>query len=308
VDALSRTNLPLPGRREGKVRDIYDLPPESPGGPARLLIVATDRISAFDVVMPTPIPGKGRLLTEISARWFEFIRERRLAPTHVITGDAFGVPGLSPGERESIAGRAMVARRCRVVPVECVVRGYLDGSGWGEYRQRGKVCGVSLPPGLRRGDRLPEPIFTPATKEEVGVHDQNITFERACEIAGGDVMRRLREMSLAIYEAAHEYSAGRGLILADTKFEFGTALDGAGGELTLVDEALTPDSSRYWDAAAWKPGGEQASFDKQFLREFLNRLVDQGKWNKQPPGPELPPEVVEGTRERYEAVRDRLSA
>ncbi len=309
MDALTRTNLPLPGRREGKVRDIYDLPPESPGGPARLLIVATDRISAFDVVMPTPIPGKGRLLTEVSARWFEFIREKRLAPTHVITGDVSGVPGLAPGERDAIRGRASVVRRCRVVPVECVVRGYLDGSGWGEYRQTGEVCGVALPPGLRRGDRLPEPIFTPATKEAVGVHDQNITFERACEIAGADVMRHLREMSLAIYRAAHEYSAGRGLFLADTKFEFGMP-EGARGEAAsepiLVDEALTPDSSRYWDASAWNPGGEQVSFDKQFLREFLNRLVDQGRWNKQPPGPDLPADVVEGTLARYRAVRDRL--
>lgn len=332
---LLSTNLPLPGRRQGKVRDIYDLPPDASGTP-RILIIATDRISAFDVVMPSPITGKGRLLTDVSLRWFRFIEERGLARTHLLstnTSDLIGLgsPPITAAQAAELEGRIMISRRCRVAPVECVARGYLDGSGWVEYQQTGSVCGVRLPPGLRRGDRLPEPIFTPATKEEVGTHDENIDFDRACAHAakwlgaGGDagraLMEHLRSMTLAIYRAAHDYAASRGLILADTKFEFGFPLaQGATAwpaseqasraadsePPVLCDEALTPDSSRYWDAAKWNPGGEQPSFDKQFLREYLNRLTAEGRWNKQPPAPPLPPDVIEGTRARYDEVRRRL--
>lgn len=315
VNSLLETTLSFANRRQGKVRDVYDLPDarqERTGAPAgpRLLIVATDRISAFDVVMPTPIPGKGRLLTDISTRWFGLIAQRKLAATHLITTDVREVPGLTEAEQHALRGRVMIARRCRVVPVECVVRGYLDGSGWNEYAAAGKVCGVALPAGLKRGDRLPHPIFTPATKEAVGRHDENIDFDAACAIAGADVMTHLRDVSIQIYREAHGYAAGKGLILADTKFEFGFPVDASGADTgeapIVVDEALTPDSSRYWDAAKWQPGGEQPSFDKQFLREHLLRLVARGQWNKQAPGPELPEDVVEGTRERYESVLRRL--
>lgn len=310
MDAVFETRLPLPNRRQGKVRDIYELP-EDRGGPpgGGLLIVASDRISAFDVVMPTPIAGKGRLLTDISTRWFEFIRQRGLAPTHLVSTSVAGITGISEVNRVSLEGRSMIARRCRVVPIECVVRGYLDGSGWVDYQATGSVCGVGLPKGLRRGDRLQQPVFTPATKEEMGAHDQNIDFERACGAVGRDVMERLRTMSLEIYNAAHAYAESRGVILADTKFEFGFPLDaagGVGGEVMLIDEVLTPDSSRYWDAARWQPGHEQASFDKQFLREYLNSLVGQGKWDKQAPGPSLPDEVMAGTLARYREALRRL--
>jgi phosphoribosylaminoimidazole-succinocarboxamide synthase len=310
MHAVFETRLPLPNRRQGKVRDIYELP-EDRGGPpgGGLLIVASDRISAFDVVMPTPIAGKGRLLTDISTRWFDFIRQRALAPTHLVSTSVAGINGITEADRSSLEGRSMIARRCRVVPIECVVRGYLDGSGWVDYQATGSVCGVALPKGLRRGDRLPHPIFTPATKEEMGAHDQNIDFERACAAGGKGVMERLRAMSLGIYNAAHAYAESRGVILADTKFEFGFPLDAAGNvgaEPMLIDEVLTPDSSRYWHSALWQPGKEQASFDKQFLREYLNGLVVQGKWNKQAPGPALPDDVVAGTLARYEEAVRRL--
>lgn len=310
MDAVFETRLPLPNRRQGKVRDIYELPEER-GGPAGggLLIVASDRISAFDVVMPTPIVGKGRLLTDISTRWFDFIHQRGLAPTHLVSTSVAGITGISDADRASLEGRSMIARRCRVVPIECVVRGYLDGSGWVDYQATGSVCGVALPKGLQRGDRLPSPIFTPATKEEMGAHDQNIDFERACGAVGRDVMERLRSISMGIYNAAHAYAESRGVILADTKFEFGFPFDAsgrAGAEPMLIDEVLTPDSSRYWDARLWQPGKEQASFDKQFLREYLNGLVAQGKWNKQAPGPSLPGDIVSGTLARYEEAVRRL--
>ncbi len=302
LSSVFETHLPLPGRRQGKVRDVYELP----GAEARLLIVATDRISAFDVVMPTPVTGKGRLLTEMATLWFAFVEQRGLAKTHLLSTRVADLPasaGLTPQDRAMLDGRIMIARRCKVVPIECVARGYLDGSGWGEYQSTQSVCGVKLPSGLRRGDRLPEPIFTPATKEEMGKHDENISFERAAQLAGADVMTRLRAMTLAIYAAAHAYALERGVILADTKFEFG--YDEA-GELRLVDEVLTPDSSRYWPLDTWKPGGEQLSYDKQYLREYLNGLVAKGLWNKQSPGPELPGDVVEGTLRRYREARERL--
>ena len=310
--AMSSTTLPLAGKRSGKVRDVYDLPPDEVGRP-RLLIVATDRISAFDVVMPTPIPGKGRILTSIAARWFGLIEREGLARTHVISTSVEDVPGVDDAQREDLRGRVMVARACRIVPIECVVRGYLAGSGWGEYRERGRVCGVALPAGLRQGDRLSEPIFTPATKAARGAHDENIDFERACAIAGRGTMERLRERSIAIYRFAHEYASKRGMILADTKFEFGFPLGAGGGggggepgEPMLADEVLTPDSSRYWPADRWSPGRAQESFDKQFLREHLQRLVEAGEWDKGSPGPELPPEVVGGTLGRYREALERL--
>lgn len=320
-DALIRSDLPLPRRREGKVRDIYDLPARN-GSDAGLLLVASDRVSAFDVVMPTPITGKGRILTGVAMEWFRFIERRGLARHHVVS-DQWQALCAGPGAvlpedlARPLAGRVMLCRPCRVLPVECVARGYLDGSGWAEYSQRGAVCGVALPAGLRRGDRLPGPIFTPATKEAVGVHDVNIDFDRASEVAhawlkeqgltalgsGREFMTALRRTTIGLYEAAHEFAATRGLLLADTKFEFGVSPE---GDVLLVDEALTPDSSRYWDASLWKPGGEQPSFDKQFLREYLNGLTARGQWDKQAPGPALPDEVVRGTAQRYEEVQRRL--
>lgn len=312
MDALYESNLPLPNRRRGKVRDVYEIPATRSGEPA-LLIVATDRVSAFDVVMPTPMPGKGRLLTDISTRWFRFIEERGLSRTHLISTDPDDVPGLSDEQRRSLEGRITVGRRCRVVPIECVARGYLAGSGWAEYQKTGAVCGVKLPPGLKRGDRLMDTmggaIFTPATKEDVG-HDENIDFERACAIAGEKVMRTLRDRTLRMFEAAHDYALSRGLILADTKFEFGFPVNEKGEVIDddpiLIDEALTPDSSRYWPADGWTPGREQASFDKQYLREYLETLVQSGKWDKTPPGPALPDDIVRNTLARYEEARDTL--
>ncbi len=314
--AVFETHLPLPNRRQGKVRDVYELPDRGPDAPAALLIVASDRLSAFDVVMKTPVPGKGRLLTEMSRRWFDFIRDQGLAETHVLSFEATDLPayGLREDEIGNLSGRVCIGRRCEVVPVECVVRGYLDGSGWKEYQQTRSVCGVPLPEGLQRGSRLPEPIFTPATKAELGEHDENIDFERACDVAGRKTMEQLRDTSLAIYSAAHEYAAKRGVILADTKFEFGYPLGSDGqrsGELPIVvDEVLTPDSSRYWPADTWKPGGEQVSYDKQFVRDYLQTLTDSGRWDKTAGpdglGPELPDEVVEGTLQRYREALDRL--
>jgi len=305
--ALFRSNLDLPGRREGKVRDIYSLPPDGQGR-ERLLIVASDRISAFDVVLPTPIPGKGRVLTEISTFWLRFIEQGGLCRTHLISTDEAGVPesAFTRGgtTRADLAGRSTIARRCEVVPIECVARGYLEGSGWKDYQKTGSVCGVALPAGLRQCDRLPQPIFTPATKAPQGQHDENITFERACELAGRPLMERLRELTLRIYSAAAEYAQSRGIIIADTKFEFGR--EPGTGEPILVDEALTPDSSRFWPADGYQPGRAQASFDKQYLREYLEGLVAAGTWNKQAPGPELPLEIVDRTLAKYREARDRL--
>lgn len=313
MQALLSTDLPLPNRREGKVRDLYDLPPAAPGQPPRVLIIASDRISAFDVVMPTPIPGKGAILTDIATRWFRFIEDRNLARTHLLSTDARDVPSISEPQQQSIAGRCTIARRCRVIPIECVVRGYLAGSGWADYQATGAVCAVPLPKGLKRGDRLMDscagPIFTPATKEERGRHDENISYERACELVGEPLMRTLRDVSIAIYSHAHDYALQRGLILADTKFEFGFPVDAHGHESPdpiLIDEALTPDSSRYWPADGWAPGREQPSFDKQFLREHLLTLVEQGKWDKSPPAPQLPDNIVQGTLARYEDARRLL--
>ncbi len=297
---LFQTNLSLPNRRQGKVRDVYDLPDN------RLLIVATDRISAFDVVMPTPIPGKGLLLTEISTFWFRFIESRRLSPTHLRSTNAGDIPAPALGStpREQLEGRSTIGARASVVPIECVVRGYLEGSGWKDYQATGSVCGVTLPTGLRQCDKLPKPIFTPATKAPQGQHDENISFEQACASVGRELMTTLRDRTIAIYTAAADFALSRGIIIADTKFEFGL-LPGSADPI-LIDEALTPDSSRFWPADAYQPGRAQKSFDKQFLREYLQELVDKNQWNKQAPGPRLPDPIVQGTLARYTEARDRI--
>lgn len=312
--AVFRTSLALPDRREGKVRDIYRIPgqPAAEGGkakPDRLLVVASDRVSAFDVVMPTPIAGKGRLLTSISLGWFRFLRKLSLIPDHLVSTEVGEIPGLSDAERRMLEGRIMICRRAKVVPIECVARGYLAGSGWAEYQATGTVCGIALPKGLRQCERLPQPIFTPATKADEG-HDENISFERASELVGERLMHRLRSLTLEIYTAAAQYAWDRGVILADTKFEFGFALDPSGTpteELLLIDEVLTPDSSRYWPREQYQPGRDQPSFDKQFLRNYLLELVAAKRWDKSPPGPVIPDEVIRSTMSRYEEARKRLA-
>ncbi len=304
--AVFRTDLPLPARRQGKVRDVYRASAE-PGSP--LVIVATDRLSAFDVVMPTPVPSKGVILTSMSLGWFSFLRRRAIIGDHVIGTDLSLVEGLNAHDRASLAGRSMLCRAAQVIPIECVARGYLAGSGWNEYRGNGKVCGVELPRGLQQCSVLPEPIFSPATKADEG-HDENVSIEQASSLVGRELMERLRELTLTIYEAASDYALERGVILADTKFEFGFALDAEGNatdELILVDEVLTPDSSRYWPAQSYKVGREQESYDKQFVRNYLLELVATGAWNKEAPGPELPADVIQATLARYEEALAKLA-
>jgi phosphoribosylaminoimidazole-succinocarboxamide synthase len=268
----------------GKVRDIYDVGD-------KLLIVATDRLSAFDVILPTPIPDKGRVLTQLSLFWFDLLRD--VIPNHVLSATEFPAP-FDP-YRQELAGRSMLVRKTTPLPIECVVRGYVSGSGWKDYRSTGEICGIALPTGLRESDRLPKPIFTPATKAATG-HDENISFERAASLIGTERARQVRDVSLEIYRRAAAYAEPRGILLADTKFEFGLLKN----ELIWIDEALTPDSSRFWPAAQYQPGGPQPSFDKQFVRDYLESI----RWTKTPPGPELPPEVVDATRGKYrEAYR-----
>jgi len=271
---------------QGKVRDVYRIGD-------RLLIVATDRISAFDCVLPTGIPDKGRVLTQMSVFWFDFLRD--VTATHFLTANIGEYPPQLHPFRAQLAGRSMLVRRADMVPIECVARGYLAGSGWKEYRAGGTVCGIPLPKGLRESDRLPEPIFTPATKAQTG-HDENISFERMASIVGADVAARLRDLTLAIYTRAARYAESRGIIIADTKFEFGF-IDGA---LVLGDEVLTPDSSRFWPQNSYKPGSAQNSYDKQYVRDYLEAI----HWSKQPPAPELPRDVALNTSEKYrEAYR-----
>ncbi|TVQ61183.1 MAG: phosphoribosylaminoimidazolesuccinocarboxamide synthase [Phycisphaerales bacterium] len=311
------TRLRLPNPRRGKVRDLFDLPPTAPGEGGRLLIVASDRLSAFDVVLPTPIPGKGRLLTALAAFWLRWIENQGLARTHLRSTDASDVPedAFEPGgtTRAELLGRVTIGRRCRVLPVEFVVRGYLEGSGWRDYLATGAVCGHELEPGLLRCARLPAPIFTPATKAEQGEHDENIAEDRAREILGTAHFEFCKRASLAIYNAAAEYALERGIIIADTKFEFGLPLDATGEPIEgadpiVIDEALTPDSSRFWPASDYEPGRTQRSFDKQFVREHLESLVERGAWDKAAPGPDLPDEVVAGTLARYREAAERLTA
>jgi phosphoribosylaminoimidazole-succinocarboxamide synthase len=279
----------------GKVRDLYDA--GSVDGNDALLFVATDRISAFDCVMPNGIPHKGEVLTQISLFWFEKLRG--LAANHLITADVARYPEPFRRAEELLRGRSMLVRKARMIPVECVVRGYLAGSGWKDYRATGSLCGIPLPAGLRESDRLPEPLFTPATKAPSG-HDINIPFSEVEKIAGESMAARMRDLSLALYEKASQWAESCGIIIADTKFELGLIGDGATEQLILGDEALTPDSSRFWPRDSYAPGGPQASFDKQFVRDYLETL----DWNKQPPAPALPADVVERTSEKYlEAYR-----
>ncbi|HEX5270301.1 MAG TPA: phosphoribosylaminoimidazolesuccinocarboxamide synthase [Gemmataceae bacterium] len=285
---LLQSHVPGHPCRRGKVRDVYDLGD-------RLVIVATDRISAFDWVLPTPIPDKGRVLTALSLFWFDFLG----VPNHVLGTDPKDMGPEFAARADELAGRTVLARKARVVPIECVVRGYLAGSGWKEYRAGGAVCGVALPPGLRQSEQLPEPIFTPATKAEVG-HDENIPFERMTAITGPAVAEELRRRSLGVYRRAADYARTRGVLIADTKFEWGEV---AGGGLILIDEVLTPDSSRFWPADGYWVGSNPPSFDKQFVRDWLETTG----WDKNSPPPELPRDVVERTREKYVEALTRLT-
>ena len=285
--ALMKTDLPgikLHGR--GKVRDIYDLG-------EHLLIIATDRLSAFDVVLPTPIPNKGKVLTQMSSFWFDHFKGS--LPNHVVATNVDDYPKELHRVRDQLEGRSMLVRKAKVFPIECVARGFLTGSGLKDYNKTGQVCGIALPPGLRDSDRLPQPIFTPATKAETG-HDENISEEQAAKIVGQDNIRQLKELTLSVYGRAVEFALKRGIIICDTKFEFGT-ID---GRISIVDEMLTPDSSRFWPADKYSPGKPQPSFDKQFVRDYLERI----HWNKQPPAPALPEEIVNATSAKYvEALR-----
>lgn len=279
--------------RSGKVRDLFDVGD-------RLLLVASDRLSAFDVVLPTPVPDKGRVLTGLSRFWFG--RTADLIPNHLLDTNPAGLPAdfTDAAGRRELQGRMMLCRRAKVLPVEIIVRGFVAGSGWKDYRRSGSICGIRLPDGLRESDRLPEPIFTPSTKAEVG-HDENIGFDAMVALVGAGLSERVREVALSLYRRGAEIAESAGILLADTKFELGTALDT--GEMILIDEVLTPDSSRFWDAADYRPGRAQASFDKQFVRDWL----ETQPWDKTYPGPELPAEIVAGTRERYVAAFERIT-
>jgi phosphoribosylaminoimidazole-succinocarboxamide synthase len=285
---ISQTDFPgLTLRGRGKVRDIYDLGD-------KLLIVATDRLSAFDVVLPTPIPDKGKVLTQISLFWFETLAN--IVPNHVLSGTEFTGP-LAP-YAASLQGRGMVVRKTEPLPIECVVRGYISGSGWKDYQKTGAICGISLPKGLRESDKLPEPIFTPSTKATTG-HDENISFEETVAQIGRPLAEKIRDTSLEIYQQASNRAAKHGIIIADTKFEFGLI----GDELIWIDEALTPDSSRFWPAGQYEPGKAQPSFDKQYVRDYLERIG----WNKQAPGPELPADVVKATQGKYREAYEKVT-
>ncbi|MGO9211184.1 MAG: phosphoribosylaminoimidazolesuccinocarboxamide synthase [Terriglobales bacterium] len=274
----------------GKVRDLYRVDQE------RLLVVATDRISAFDYVLGSGIPGKGRVLTQLSLFWFDFLAD--IVPNHLLTADVDRYPGQLRPYAEQLQGRSMLVAHADMIAIECVVRGYLSGSGWKEYQQSGKVCGIELPRGLRESEQLPEPIFTPAIKATSG-HDENISFDEMAQHAGAKLSEQLRELSLKIYRKAAEHAAARGIIIADTKFEFGRTARG----LVLADEVLTPDSSRFWPADRYQPGRSQESFDKQFVRDYLEKV----RWNKQPPAPALPAAVVQETSEKYVEAYRRLT-
>lgn len=291
MTTLLKTDLgatPLLGR--GKVRDLYAVD-------TALLLVATDRLSAFDHVLATGIPGKGKILTQISLFWFDLLSD--LVPNHLISAKVSEFPASLQPYADQLQGRSMLVKRAQMFPVECVARGYLAGSGWKEYQATGTVCGIPLPPGLQDGSRLPEPLFTPSTKSQDGSHDENISFASVQEIVGADIAHQLRRLTLAIYQKAADHAESRGLILADTKFEFGTTADG----IVLADEVLTPDSSRFWEGSTWKPGGAQPSFDKQFVRDYLESI----QWNKQAPAPSLPNEVVERTLSKYLEAFRRLT-
>jgi phosphoribosylaminoimidazole-succinocarboxamide synthase len=290
TNVITTTDLPGIERvATGKVRDVYTID-------GNLLIVATDRISAFDCILPQGIPGKGQVLTRMSLFWFDLLKTA--IPNHLITADVTEFPAPLREYRDQLEGRSMLVRRCRMEPIECVARGYVSGSGWKDYRATGAICGIPLPAGLLESGRLPAPIFTPASKAETG-HDENISFEAAAAIAGRQTTALLRDLTLLIYNRASAYAESRGIIIADTKFEFGWY----DGELFLADEVLTPDSSRFWPRDEYSPGGPQKSFDKQFVRDYLETL----DWNKQPPAPSLPPEVIEKTAAKYREAYTRLT-
>jgi len=284
---ILETGLPgIAPYARGKVRDVYEVD-------GRLLIVATDRISAFDYVLATGIPDKGRVLTQLSVFWFDFLRE--LTPTHFLTADVTRYPPLLHVFRDQLEGRSMLVKRASMIEIECVARGYLAGSGWKEYCEQGTVCGIALPKGLKESDKLPEPLFTPAIKAQTG-HDENIPFAKAVSLVGEELAHRLKKLTLEIYSRAAAYAETRGILIADTKFEFGFA----DGELLLGDEVLTPDSSRFWPSETYRPGGPQYSYDKQYVRDYLESI----QWNKRPPAPSLPAEVARKTSEKYrEAYR-----
>ena len=277
----------------GKVRDMYEIP----GHADKLLMVATDRISAYDVVMAEPVPGKGRILTQISLFWFELLAD--IIPNHLISADVDQFPEVCHQYRDQLKGRSMLVKRTKVVPIECIVRGYLSGSFWSAYKKDTTVCGFPLPTGMRESDKFPHPLFTPSTKAEQGLHDENISLERMRELIGTSLTEQMAAISLALYQRAADYALGKGIIIADTKFEMG--LDG--DTLTLIDEVLTPDSSRFWPLDQYVPGKSQASFDKQFLRDYLSSL----DWNKEPPPPAVPADILEKTRSRYQEAQDRLT-
>ncbi|HWQ53605.1 MAG TPA: phosphoribosylaminoimidazolesuccinocarboxamide synthase [Bryobacteraceae bacterium] len=282
ANIILETNLRgLEAHARGKVRDVYRLDDQ-------LLIVATDRISAFDFILPTGIPDKGKVLTQLSIFWFDFLRD--VTPTHFITADVDRYPEPLRAERAQLEGRSMLVHRAEMVQIECVARGYLAGSGWKEYQQQGTVCGIPLPPGLKESDKLPEPVFTPAKKAQTG-HDENVSFDEVVSLVGAELAGRLRDLTLEIYLRAAKYAESRGILIADTKFEFGFV----GGKLVLGDEVLTPDSSRFWPADTYRPGGPQFSFDKQYVRDYLESI----HWGKQPPAPPLPQEVALKTAEKY---------
>jgi phosphoribosylaminoimidazole-succinocarboxamide synthase len=292
VAALHESRLQsLPFRYRGKVRDIYTVDAE------HLLVIATDRLSAFDVIMPTPIPGKGRILTQISNFWFG--KTRHIIDNHLT--DIRPEDVVSAAEHPQVEGRAVVVRALKPLPVEAIARGYIIGSGWKDYQASGAICGIALPKGLRQADRLPEPIFTPSTKAAVGTHDENVDFTAVVKAVGCELADEVRQKTLELYAFAAEYARTRGIILADTKFEFGT--DSA-GRLVLIDEALTPDSSRYWPAETWVPGSSPPSYDKQFVRDWLETL----QWDKRPPGPEIPPEILQKTAAKYQEALQRLTS
>jgi phosphoribosylaminoimidazole-succinocarboxamide synthase len=294
IEPIMKTDLPLANRRQGKVRDIYE--GQTTDGTPALVIIASDRISAFDVVMPNGVPGKGVVLTQISRFWFDKLADCK--PHHLIEVIEDKAPAGFESAIDQLRGRALRVRKTKVLPIECVVRGYITGSGWKEYQRDGTVCGIRLPEGLRQCDPLSEPIFTPATKADEG-HDENISFERACELTHREVMTEARDRSIAIYREAAEYARKRGVIIADTKFEWGHL----GNDLILIDEVLTPDSSRFWPADDYEPGRDQASFDKQYVRNYLETL----DWNKTPPGPTLPDEVVANTSRKYIEAYEKLT-
>ena len=273
-----------------------------PDGGEGILIIATDRISVFDVVLANGIPDKGVMLTKISTFWFNYFQGK--FNHHLVSTDANDIPGISAEDKAMLQGRIMICRKSKVVPIESIVRGYLTGSGWKDYQKTGSVCGIALPAGMQNSSKIDQPIFTPSSKAETG-HDENISFDQACALVGADLMGKIRDESLLIYTTARDYAAERGIIIADTKFEFG--LEGDSNEPVLIDEVLTPDSSRFWPADEWQAGREQNSFDKQYVRNYTQTLVDRGEWNKEYPAPALPDEVIENTLARYQEAYDRLT-